>query len=119
MTFDQIISLAKILSNINGGYPYEPVSNKDKELAAEALKYLADNREGWTDCEKELYKALVDCIKERWSGQFDICNKKELLEDHAAYEKMSHACNPYGDGNACKKIAEVLEFGYCDEWVGG
>ena len=44
-------------------------------------------------------------------------NFKELLEDSAAYEKMSHACNPYGDGNACKRIADVLEFGKCDEWV--
>ena len=46
-------------------------------------------------------------------------NFKELLEDPAAYEKMSHACNPYGDGNACKRIADVLEFGKCDEWVAG
>ena len=44
-------------------------------------------------------------------------NFKELLEDPAAYEKMSHACNPYGNGNACKRIADVLEFGKCDEWV--
>ena len=43
-------------------------------------------------------------------------NFKELLEDPAAYEAMSHACNPYGDGNACKRIADVLEFGKCDEW---
>ena len=43
-------------------------------------------------------------------------NSKELLEDPAAYEKMSHACNPYGDGNACKRIADVLEFGFCEEW---
>ena len=45
-------------------------------------------------------------------------NFKKLLEDPAAYEKMSYACNPYGDGNACKRIADVLEFGKCDEWVG-
>ena len=38
-------------------------------------------------------------------------NFKELLEDPTAYEKMSHACNPYGNGNACKRIADVLEFG--------
>ena len=40
-----------------------------------------------------------------------------LLNDEKAYEKMSHACNPYGDGNACKRIADVLEFGYCDPWI--
>lgn len=32
-----------------------------------------------------------------------------LLDNHIEYEKMSHASNPYGDGFACKKIADVLE----------
>lgn len=32
----------------------------------------------------------------------------ELLNNQAAYEAMSHACNPYGDGHASKRIAEVL-----------
>ena len=22
---------------------------------------------------------------------------------------MSHACNPYGDGHACERIADILE----------
>lgn len=43
-------------------------------------------------------------------------NFKELLENQSAYNKMSHACNPYGDGNACKRIADVLEFGTCEQW---
>ncbi len=34
---------------------------------------------------------------------------KTLLEDKSAYEKMSHASNPYGDGFACKRIADILE----------
>lgn len=38
-------------------------------------------------------------------------NFKELLEDESVYQKMAHACNPYGDGNACKRIADILEFG--------
>lgn len=42
---------------------------------------------------------------------------KELLEDKQAYEKMSHACNPYGDGYACKRIADILELGVYDPWV--
>lgn len=32
-----------------------------------------------------------------------------LLEDKAEYNKMSHACNPYGDGLACERIADILE----------
>lgn len=41
---------------------------------------------------------------------------KELLDDREVYAKMSNASNPYGDGNACKRIADVLEFGSCEEW---
>ena len=26
-----------------------------------------------------------------------------------AYDKMSQASNPYGDGFACKRIADILE----------
>ena len=40
----------------------------------------------------------------------------ELLENKEAYEKMSHACNPYGDGKACKRIADILEFGVYQKW---
>ena len=36
-------------------------------------------------------------------------NFSQLLEDEAAYQKMSKACNPYGDGFACKRIADILE----------
>ena len=31
-----------------------------------------------------------------------------LLDDLAAYDKMSHAVNPYGDGKACGRIVEAL-----------
>ncbi|GGI66322.1 non-hydrolyzing UDP-N-acetylglucosamine 2-epimerase [Enterococcus alcedinis] len=34
---------------------------------------------------------------------------KELLEDEEVYKKMSKASNPYGDGDACKRIADILE----------
>jgi UDP-N-acetylglucosamine 2-epimerase (non-hydrolysing) len=34
---------------------------------------------------------------------------KQLLEDKEEYEKMSKASNPYGDGLASKRIADILE----------
>lgn len=34
---------------------------------------------------------------------------KKLLEDENEYAKMSNASNPYGDGFACKRIADILE----------
>ena len=33
---------------------------------------------------------------------------RELLCDPAAYEKMAHAVNPYGDGQACRRIADAI-----------
>ena len=33
---------------------------------------------------------------------------KQLLEDPAEYARMSNASNPYGDGFACKRIADIL-----------
>lgn len=36
-------------------------------------------------------------------------NFKELLENEDAYNSMAHASNPYGDGFACKRIADILE----------
>lgn len=32
-----------------------------------------------------------------------------LLDDATAYEKMSKAVNPYGDGRACERIVEILK----------
>ena len=34
---------------------------------------------------------------------------KLLLEDEKEYARMSHASNPYGDGRASKRIADILE----------
>lgn len=38
---------------------------------------------------------------------------KLLLEDQNEYEKMSKASNPYGDGLASKRIADILEESLC------
>ena len=36
-------------------------------------------------------------------------NFRELLENEAAYAAMSEASNPYGDGFASRRIADILE----------
>jgi UDP-N-acetylglucosamine 2-epimerase (non-hydrolysing) len=41
-------------------------------------------------------------------------NFKLLLENKEVYESMSKASNPYGDGFACKRIADILEKGKTD-----
>ena len=35
-----------------------------------------------------------------------ICGKSIPMSE---YERMAHASNPYGDGHACERIADVLE----------
>ena len=32
-----------------------------------------------------------------------------LLSDKEEYDRMSHASNPYGDGHASERIADVIE----------
>ena len=41
----------------------------------------------------------------------------ELLENETEYNKMSNACNPYGDGYACERIANILEGKGYSEWI--
>ena len=40
--------------------------------------------------------------------QLIIKEAQTLLDNEKAYELMSKASNPYGDGNACKKIISFL-----------
>lgn len=43
------------------------------------------------------------------TNETGIYNKfTRLINDREEYNKMAHAVNPYGDGYACKRIAEVL-----------
>lgn len=37
----------------------------------------------------------------------------ELLDRKDAYNAMAHATNPYGDGHACERIADILEKKLC------
>jgi UDP-N-acetylglucosamine 2-epimerase (non-hydrolysing) len=55
---------------------------------------------------------LVGTDEENIYNNFNL-----LLNSEEEYQKMANACNPYGDGNACKRIADVLELGTCNPWV--
>lgn len=39
-----------------------------------------------------------------------------LLENKEEYNRMSHACNPYGDGHACERIADIIEGKAFEPW---
>jgi len=47
---------------------------------------------------------LVGTDEEKIYNEFKL-----LLDNKSEYEKMSKASNPYGDGFACKRIADILE----------
>ena len=40
----------------------------------------------------------------------------ELITNKDAYDAMAHAVNPYGDGHACERIADILELGLYQPW---
>jgi UDP-N-acetylglucosamine 2-epimerase (non-hydrolysing) len=40
----------------------------------------------------------------------------KLLDNKDEYNKMAHAVNPYGDGHACERIADILEDKEYNEW---
>ncbi len=43
--------------------------------------------------------------------QDDIVTMAErLIRDKSAYDAMAHAVNPYGDGQACRRIADAIEW---------
>lgn len=60
-------------------------TERPEGIAAGTLKLVGTN-------EESIYKAF-----------------KMLLKNKAEYEKMSHASNPFGDGFASKRIADILE----------
>lgn len=41
-----------------------------------------------------------------------VAEAQALIDDPAAYEAMSRASNPYGDGHACEKIIEFIKGSY-------
>ncbi len=49
-------------------------------------------------------------------GEDIIAMTEELIESPAAYEAMARAVNPYGDGHACRRIADAIlyHFGRSD-----
>ena len=70
-------------------------------------------------CETERPEA-VDAGTVKIAGvKYDniVALTNELLDNDAAYDKMAHAVNPYGDGNASARIAQAIIWkfnGNCD-----
>ena len=41
-----------------------------------------------------------------------VAIRERLIRDRDAYDAMAHAVNPYGDGDACRRIADAIEWRY-------
>ena len=51
--------------------------------------------------------AVSELNKELLGKKLLLLAPGKSLQDE--YDKMAHACNPYGDGHACERIADILE----------
>lgn len=68
MNFYDILSFAKLFSLATGNTKHITMSSAELEIASEALKKLADERNDWNKEQKEYYKMLVDYAKEQTKG---------------------------------------------------
>ena len=63
MTFYQLTCYTKIYNAAMGHIDRRSVTQQEIEVAIEVLKKLADERDDWTDEQKELYKSIADIAK--------------------------------------------------------
>lgn len=63
MTFYQLTCYTKIYNAAMGDIDRRSVTQQEIEVAIEVLKKLADERDDWTDEQKELYKSIADIAK--------------------------------------------------------
>lgn len=42
-----------------------------------------------------------------------VQESQKLLQDSSHYKRMQMAVNPYGDGQACRRIVEAIEYAFC------
>jgi hypothetical protein len=65
ITIEELVCFTKVLSVFMGVMSPAEVSRQEKELAIEAMKKMAENRDDWTHEQKETYKVLADIVKEQ------------------------------------------------------
>lgn len=64
MTFIESICIAKVYAVALGLSPRNSITKEEKNMAAFALKRVADQSPCWTQHQREMYKLLVDIVKE-------------------------------------------------------
>lgn len=64
MTFYQLTCYTKLYNAAMGYIDRRSITHHEIEVAIEVLKKLAEERDDWTNEQKELYKTLADIAKE-------------------------------------------------------
>ncbi len=68
MDFNEMICFAKVYSAAFGFTSPMTVSKQEFEIVCELLKKNTDNRWDWSQNQKEVYKLLVDFVKNQIEG---------------------------------------------------
>ena len=68
MTLFEMISFAKVYNAALGITDRRAVTNHEIDTVIELLKKNADNRNDWTQDQKDAYKAIADYVKDRIKG---------------------------------------------------
>ena len=76
MNFLDFISFAKVYNAVMNPQFRSSISNAEVEITVEILKKMADNRNDWSDDQKEVYKLLADFAKERIKEQNNDSKEK-------------------------------------------
>ena len=94
--FIQMIERSNIVLTDSGGLQEEAPSLGKPVLV---MREVTERMEGVTAGTAKLVGTNKDLI---------VAELSKLLDDPIAYEKMAKAVNPYGDGTACKQIADIV-----------
>ena len=68
MTLYEMICFAKVYNAALGLTDRRTVTNQEIDVVIELLKKNADNRNDWTQEQKDIYKAIADYTKYRIKG---------------------------------------------------
>ncbi len=99
LTFHNFLARSYIILTDSGGIQEEAPSLGKPVLV---MRDTTERPEGITAGTLKLVGTEENAIYESF---------KQLLEDQNTYEMMAQANNPYGDGLASRRIADILEFG--------
>lgn len=65
MNFSDMISFVKLFYVTVGGSQNVSLTSGEMEIACGVLKHMAEQRNDWNEEQKELYKTMVDLVKEK------------------------------------------------------